>query len=169
MGARLASASLPFHVDVNVGDPIWPAPSTVEVPRLRGGEPIVLAGYPIHMVHAEKIVTAIQRGAANTRWRDFGDIWTLSRRHSVSAFDLRAAIDAVAAHRGAQLSRLADVLDGYADLGQARWVAWRRRSNSTHLPESFTEVLAAVIAFADPVLDGKGVPAVWEPAAGHWR
>ena len=29
MGARLASASLPFHVDINVGDPIWPAPSTV--------------------------------------------------------------------------------------------------------------------------------------------
>jgi len=26
------------------------------------------------MVHAEKIVTAIQRGTANTRWRDFGDV-----------------------------------------------------------------------------------------------
>lgn len=169
MGARLASANLPFHVDVNVGDPIWPAPSTVEVPRLRGGEPIVLAGYPIHMVHAEKIVTAIQRGVANTRWRDFGDIWTLSRRHSVQASDLRAAIDAVAAHRGAQLSPLAEVLAGYADLGQARWMAWHRRSNSDHLPESFTEVLAAVIAFADPVLDGGGGTPVWEPAAGRWR
>ena len=88
MDARLASANLPFHVDVNVGDPIWPAPSTVEVPRLRGGAPIVLAGYPIHMVHAEKIVTAIQRGVANTRWRDFGDVWTLSRRHPISASDL---------------------------------------------------------------------------------
>lgn len=98
MDAQLASASLPFHVDVNVGDPIWPAPSTVEVPRRRGGEPIVLAGYPIHMVHAEKIVTAVQRGVANTRWRDFGDIYTLSRRHPIAASDLREAIDAVAAH-----------------------------------------------------------------------
>jgi hypothetical protein len=44
------------------------------LPRLRGGEPIELRGYPIHMVHAEKIVTAIQRGTANTRWRDFGDV-----------------------------------------------------------------------------------------------
>ena len=65
--ARLASAKLPFHVDVNVGDPIWPSPTTVAVPRLRGGEPIELPGYPMHMVHAEKIVTAIQRGTANTR------------------------------------------------------------------------------------------------------
>lgn len=167
MGARLA-ASLPFHVDVNVGDPIWPAPSTVEVPRLRGGEPIVLAGYPIHMVHAEKIVTAIQRGVANTRWRDFGDIWTLSRRHSLSASDLREAIDAVAGHRGAQLSPLADVLDSYADLGQARWVAWRRRSNSDHLPESFADVLNDVIAFADPVIVGSGEVVRWDPEGRFW-
>ncbi|TWH00529.1 putative nucleotidyltransferase component of viral defense system [Nocardioides sp. J9] len=167
MGALLASASLPFHVDVNVGDPIWPAPSTVEVPRLRGGEPIVLAGYPIQMVHAEKIVTAIQRGVANTRWRDFGDIWTLSRRHSVSATDLRAAIDAVAAHRDAQLSPLAEVLDGYVDLGQARWVAWRRRSNSDHLPESFADVLEAVISFADPVLTGAATGS-WDTGRFAW-
>ena len=37
--ALLASAKLPFHADVNVGDPIWPSPTTVAVPRLRGGEP----------------------------------------------------------------------------------------------------------------------------------
>lgn len=169
MGAELASASLPFHVDVNVGDPIWPGPNTVQVPRLLGGEPIVLAGYPIHMVHAEKIVTAIQRGVANTRWRDFGDIWTLSRRYSVSASDLRAAIDAVSAHRGAQLLPLAEVLDGYADLGQARWAAWRRRSNSGHLPESFHEVLSAVIAFADPVVAPPGRLEGWDPESGHWE
>jgi hypothetical protein len=86
--ARLASAKLPFHVDVNVGDPIWPAPTTVAVPRLRGGAPIEMAGYPLHMVHAEKIVTAVQRGTANTRWRDFDDIWSLLRQHPTSAHDL---------------------------------------------------------------------------------
>lgn len=62
-----ALVSLPFHVDVNMGDPIWPSPTIVAIPRLRGGDPIELPGYPMHMVHAEKIVTAIQRGTANTR------------------------------------------------------------------------------------------------------
>lgn len=169
MGARLASASLPFHVDINVGDPIWPASSMVAMPRLRGGDAIVLAGYPIHMVHAEKIVTAIQRGIANTRWRDFGDIWTLSRRHSVSASDLREAIDTVAAHRGVQLAPMVEVLDGYADLGQARWIAWRRRSNSDHLPGSFADVLGAVAAFADPVIDGRAGGMRWEATTSAWR
>ena len=43
--AALATARETFHVDVNVGDPIWPAPQTVAVPRLMGGN-IYLRGYP---------------------------------------------------------------------------------------------------------------------------
>jgi hypothetical protein len=167
--ASLASAKLPFHVDVNVGDPIWPSPTTVAVPRLRGGEPIELPCYPMHMVHAEKIVTAIQRGTANTRWRDFGDIWNLSRHHPVAADDLAQAIDEVASHRNATLRPLADVLDGFAALGQDRWVRWRRRSSSNHLPEQLAPVLEAVSAFADPVLTGTAGGKAWSPAAESWE
>lgn len=47
-------ADVTFHVDV--GDPITPAPRRVAIPKLLGGELHVL-GYPLVMVHAEKIVT----------------------------------------------------------------------------------------------------------------
>lgn len=166
--SRLASARLPFHVDVNVGDPIWPSPTTVSVPRLRGGAPIELLGYPIHMVHAEKIVTAVQRGTANTRWRDFGDVWSLSRQHPISSDDLEVAIQEVARHRNATIRPLAEVLDGFAELGQPRWGQWRRRSNSDRLPEQFAPVLDGVCQFADPVLTGHAHRRVWNPEAGAW-
>lgn len=42
-------------VDVNVGDPIWPAPQEVNVPRLLDEQPLVLSGYPLHMILAEKL------------------------------------------------------------------------------------------------------------------
>lgn len=167
--ARLASAKLPFHVDVNIGDPIWPEPTMVSLPRLRGGDPIELPGYPIHMVHAEKIVTAVQRGIANTRWRDFGDIWTLSRRYQIDAHDLRQAIDEVARYRNASLRPLTEVLEGFAAVAQNRWSQWRRRSNSDHLPEQFDTVLGAVIEFADPVLSGDIDGSTWDPDGGSWR
>lgn len=167
--AHLASAQLPFHVDVNVGDPIWPSPTTVAVPRLLGGESIELRGYPMHMIHAEKLVTAIQRGTANTRWRDFGDIWSLSRQHPVAADELTRAIAEVADHRKATIRPLARVLDGYAELGQARWVQWRRRSNSDHVPEQFATVLDAVIAFADPVLTAAAAGRTWNADIGAWE
>jgi hypothetical protein len=37
------------------------------------------------MVHAEKLVTAIDRGTTNTRWRDFADEYLLSGRHIADA------------------------------------------------------------------------------------
>ncbi len=55
-------------------------------------------------------------------------------------------------HRKGTIRRLADVLDGYAELVQDRWHGCRRRSNSDHLPVQFAFVLEVVIAFADPVL-----------------
>lgn len=167
--ARLASARLPFHVDVNVGDPIWPAPTTVAIPRLRGGAPIRLAGYPMHMVHAEKIMTAVERGTANTRWRDFGDVWTLSRRHPIVGADLERALQEVAQGRGVVVAPLTEVLDGYAELAQSRWTAWRRRGGSDHLPEEFSGVLAAVVRFAEPPLLGQVSSLMWMPDRATWQ
>ena len=72
----------------------------VGLPRLLGQEPIQLRGYPIEMVLAEKIVTALERGSANTRWRDFGDVYLLTGRYSVQAAGARQALQAVAGYDG---------------------------------------------------------------------
>lgn len=158
-----------FHVDVNVGDPVWPAPQQIVLPRLLDGE-IVLAGYPLPMVHAEKVLTAVQRGVANTRWRDFADIYTLASRHDVNGDELAAAITRVAEHRGLRLVLLSEILDGYAVLAQRRWVAWRRKHRlDDRLPERFQEALDVVITFADPGLSGETVNRVWYAAQRAWQ
>lgn len=99
------------------------------MPRLLGGT-ITVRGYPLAMVHAEKIVTAVQRGTANTRWCDYADIYLLSGRHSVSAAELSTAIAKVAAHRQANMVSLSEALEDFAALAQARWSAWVRRQRS---------------------------------------
>ncbi|MGB7980800.1 MAG: nucleotidyl transferase AbiEii/AbiGii toxin family protein [Candidatus Nanopelagicales bacterium] len=167
--AWLARARSRFHVDVNVGDPIWPEAEVVRVPRLMGGPPIELSGYLLHMVHAEKIVTAVQRGVVNTRWRDFADVWTLTRRHPVDGSDLQTAIAQVGRHRQAQLAPLVDTLPGYAALAQGRWAAWRRRNSRDQLPESFATVLDSVIRFADPALAQQVEGREWNPSQAAWQ
>lgn len=167
---RLATAREPFHVDVNVGDPIWPAPTEVFLPRLLEREPIKLRGYSLEMVLAEKIVTALQRGPASTRWRDFGDVYQLTGRHIFHAKELRQALQAVANYRHVDLSGLDDALDGYAEIGQPRWAAWRRRLQLTDsLPANFGEALDALETFAEPILSGSvGDSASWDPARRGW-
>ena len=124
--AELASARISIHVDINFGDPIWPAPVPTHVPRLLGGFVEVL-GYPDHMVLAEKIVTAVQRGVANTRWRDFVDIDSIIGRRVISEGDLSRAIATVADHRQANLRPFAEVLAGMSEVAEPKWLAWRRR------------------------------------------
>ncbi|WP_197681613.1 nucleotidyl transferase AbiEii/AbiGii toxin family protein [Actinopolymorpha singaporensis] len=167
--ATLASAKLSLHVDINIGDPIWPDPRIVELPRLLGGK-IALPGYPLPMVYAEKITTALQRGTVNTRWRDFADLYLLTGLHPVGGAELQGAIAEVAAYRHAELLPLVDVLDGYAALAQARWSAWRRKQGlDDRLPSSFLDLLGALIAFADPALAGTVANSQWDPRTRRWR
>ena len=166
--AILATARIALHVDVNFGDPIWPAPTQAEVPRLLGGS-VRLKGYPDHMVLAEKIVTAVERGTANTRWRDFVDIVALSQTRTIRMSDMAEAIRAVAAYREVRLRPLDEVLDGMAPLAQTKWMNWRRKQRlNDRAPEQFQELLDQVIRFADPALEGTA-ELTWTPESQTWR
>jgi hypothetical protein len=70
--ATVDRAQQPLRVDVNVGDPVTPAPQRIAYPALLG-EPFELIGYPIDTVLAEKLVTVTALGEVNTRERDFAD------------------------------------------------------------------------------------------------
>lgn len=148
---RLASATIRFHIDINIGDPIWPEPRPVEIPRLLEPSTITVAAYPPELILAEKIVTAIQRGTANTRWRDFVDIASLAST-DVDADTLVEAIARVANHRQTEVAPLAEILDGYAQAAQPKYAAWRRKHRLDSAPAEFEELLISVIAYTDPIL-----------------
>ncbi len=147
----LATAQIHFHIDVNIGDPIWPEPHQIELPRLLNTPPLHLRGYAVELILAEKIVTALQRGTANTRWRDFVDIANLATV-DLDPATLSEAINRVAKHRQTKVQPLEHVLAGYANLAQDRWAGWRRKQQLTDTPENFSDLLEQVIAFSDPFL-----------------
>jgi hypothetical protein len=169
LDGRLSRAAIHLHVDVNVGDPIWPEPQRVSLPRLLSGA-LSVRGYPLEMVLAEKIVTAITRGTANTRWRDFLDVYSLVRRHAPAAAVLRASIMRVAEYREIELTPLASVLAGYADIAQKPWLAWLRKNRlESRVPAEFSSVVELVCSFADPVIANEADGKLWEPATSGWR
>jgi hypothetical protein len=75
MNATVAAADVKLQLDINFGDPVTPAPSTIDYPSLRDDfAPVQILGYPLSTVLAEKLTTAIELGAASTRIRDYADI-----------------------------------------------------------------------------------------------
>lgn len=169
--AMLGTARLNIGIDVSFGDPIWPAPRLVNVPRVvpLGLPPVTLLGYPLTMVLAEKVVTAVDRGTANTRWRDFADVYTLSHLHPVDAAELRTSVETVAEYRKVELAPLLPALAPMGEGAQPKWRTWRTRSHrEKELPAAFADVLGAVAAFADPVLSG-AASGHWSPVAKSWE
>ncbi len=171
MVARLATAAVKLRLDINFGDPVTPAPRLVELPALRpGGDPIRVLGYPVETVLAEKLVTAIDLGIANTRVRDFADVYVLTGTQTVESVAFREALEATAGFRGVSLRPLHDAAQGLAALRASTYQAYRRGlgASATDLPESFQETVSAAVAFVDPVVGGLGDRAVWSPSRRQW-
>jgi hypothetical protein len=127
-------------------------------------------GYPLEMVLAEKVVTAIARGTANTRWRDFVDIYTLVRRHNIDGQSLRQSLLRVAQFRDVTLTPLKIVLADYAGLAQQRWLAWLKKQRlESRVSTALSIVLDLVFDFADPVIAGEFTDAAWDSATKSWK
>ena len=125
-------------------------------------------GYPLEMVLAEKIVTAVARGTASSRWRDFVDIYTLVQRHPIDGRTLHQSMSRVSRHRDVTLSPLKSVLEGYEEIGQARWLAWLKKQRlDTAIPNDFSAVLDVVASFSDPLIANNPVQ-IWSPSTRNW-
>ena len=152
--ARRPTRDIDFQAMRLDGDPILPEPQLIELPRVLdlGFMPVALLGYPLTMVLAEKIVTAVDRGVANTRWRDFADVYTITRLHAVGADELRASLVTVAEYRRVTLRPMLPALSMMGEMAQEKYRAWRTRSNrEDELPAEFESLLATVASFSDPV------------------
>ena len=171
MDSTIATASVKFRLDANFGDPITPAPSQVALPSLRPGfAPVRVLGYPVETILAEKIATAIALGPANTRVRDYADIYTLTGRYALTRRTARSALRATAAYRGTPVQRLSEAIGEFAELRQQTFAAYRSSLGGAglQLPADLPAVAGAVIAFADPLATDDPVEATWHPAERLW-
>jgi predicted nucleotidyltransferase component of viral defense system len=166
--AHIDRARQPLRVDVNVGDPVTPAPIVVTYPALLG-QPFPLLAYPIEAVLAEKLVTIVARGDTTTRDRDFADILLLADRHDIDAASLAEAITATATFRNIALRPISETL---VTLGTDRSREWQRLITraglAALLPSDYTEAISQVAAFADPVITAKATSARWEHRRHRW-
>lgn len=170
MAASIARARLKLQLDVSFGDPVTPGPQPIGYPQHLSNGTFPLLGYPIATVIAEKLSTAVALGDFNTRDRDWADLHQLITRHSLDGDDLAAALEATAGHRGIVLRPLSAVVGDLAVTRQAPYTAWLRRqglATASH-PKLFTDIVAEVTAFADPLLDGTTRGRTWDPANRTW-
>jgi predicted nucleotidyltransferase component of viral defense system len=161
----LAGAVLKLRLDLSFGDPV--KPQRIDYPTLLDDPDFPLLSYPLESVIAEKADTMMFLGDANTRDRDYSDIYLLSEIHPVEAESLRQALHTVANHRHHDVRPLRPLLETLRETRQQPWEAFRARVGLTGLPERFSEVVDAVVKFVDG-LQAENI-SYWNPAQRRWE
>jgi len=77
LDAKLDNARIPIKIDITTGDKITPKEVIYKFDLLLESRSIEILAYNIETVIAEKIETLVVRGVANTRMRDFYDLYIL--------------------------------------------------------------------------------------------
>ena len=92
--ATLAGAKIPIQVDVGFGDAIVPDAEEITFPTLLEFPAPAVRAYPIYTVISEKLQALTVLGMANSRMKDYYDLWTLATRAEIRGLILVAAIQA---------------------------------------------------------------------------
>lgn len=84
-----------FQIDIATGDPITPKPIVYKYRPILGESFVNVWSYNIETVIAEKLETILRRAEANSRIRDYYDIYLIYTKgwNDVKIDDLRKAID----------------------------------------------------------------------------
>lgn len=168
MDAYLYTGRLRVKVDLSFGDPVDPQPEQITLQRVHPAmPPLVVLGFPLTMVLAEKIVTAVARGTVNTRWRDLADIIAIVRANEIDGVDVVASISAVSEHRGVELSPISKIIGEYVAVADRRWRTWHTsQTYEVGAPLDFATALEEVAGFADAALTPEAAGLVWRPVHG---
>lgn len=150
--AALAGARIPVVVDIGFGDAVEPGIEDIQLPVLLDMPSPRLRAYPQETVIAEKLHAMVTLGLANSRMKDYYDVWMLVRTFEIDPARLRRAIEATFARRGTPLpAALPEGLtDAFAqdDTKQRQWAAFVRNlsSSAPALRDIVTELRAVVMA-----------------------
>lgn len=152
--ACLGSAHLPLQIDIGFGDAITPGPQVVTYPTLLDFPAPQLNAYPRETVIAEKFQSMVQLGIANSRMKDFYDVWTLARQFDFDGNGLCEAIRATFQRRQTAMpttTPLALTAEFSGDSQKAtQWNAFICNGKLVKSPPPFVEVVKLLASFLIP-------------------
>ena len=172
--ARLGDVRVPLQIDVGLGDTIVPSSEELEYPTLLKFAAPKLHAYSKESVVAEKFEAMVKLGMANSRMKDFYDLWVLAKRFEFESATLAAAIQATFKTRRTTLPRsspLALQADFYElPTKLTQWRAFLRKSG-LKADSSLKEIIEVIREFVMPVVNGlserNAENKVWQPG-GPW-
>lgn len=175
-GAYLGKARVALQVDVGFGDVVTPGVQEIEYPTLLDFDAPRLNGYTPETTIAEKLQAMVVLDMANTRMKDFLDIWSLAQCREFSGELLSRAIKATFGRRQTALPESTPIAltAGFhsSPAKQTQWRAYLRKGKVQGAAPPLNEAAMQIHAFVMPVVGalvrGAKYTCRWLPG-GPWR
>jgi len=172
----LGQARKRLQMDIGFGDIIVPMAHLIEFPTLLGAEPPKLKVYSIESIISEKFEVMIKLAMANSRMKDFYDVYSLSLSHNFQGARLKKAIESTFRRRKTSFpdNPLVFRPEFHEDKGrQKQWVAFLRKSRLFKVNKKFAQIMGRITDFLKPIVDSikseTKMNKLWNPTAGCWK
>ncbi|MFO9752124.1 nucleotidyl transferase AbiEii/AbiGii toxin family protein [Legionella pneumophila serogroup 1] len=144
---ELAKAKIKIQIDIGYGDAVTPGPIDAHYPVLLSDLPAPkIRTYPIYTVIAEKLHAIALLGMANSRLKDYLDLYVLLNNEQIDNQVLAKAIQATFNRRGMSLPEALPIglTDEFANdpSRESMWKAFLRKNELEQKP--LTEVIAGI-------------------------
>lgn len=161
--AFLGNARVPLQIDIGFGDAITPGVEAVEFPLMLTSPALPapkLNAYPRETVIAEKLEAMVVLGMANSRMKDFYDLFTLAQNFAFDGTILVQAVRNTFARRETPLPERTPIslTDEFSEdvAKRSQWRNFLKRVNLRAAEQDFREVIGQLGRFLMPVLVAAG-------------
>lgn len=152
--ASLENANITFQVDIGFGDAVTPEAELATLPSYLDLPEAELKVYPVYTVIAEKFQAMVMLGIANSRIKDFYDLWVISTELEIDGNLLVEAIQATFERRETPLSeqKLSVFENSFTsdENKQKLWVAFLSK-NGLESDMIFDVLMRELQGFLEPV------------------
>lgn len=174
--ATLGQARKRMQMDIGFGDIIIPRSKVIEFPTLLEEKPPKVRVYSIESIISEKFEAMVKLAMANSRMKDFYDVYSLSLSNSFQGNRLKKAIESTFQKRETPIpdNPLVFREEFYENKErQKQWTAFLRKLQLHDINQEFKEIMKRIINFLEPVvisIRGRTrIDKSWDNTTGSWK
>lgn len=166
----LDRTKIPISIDIGFGDVIYPEAVKMDFPVILDMESPRVNAYSLETSIAEKLEAIIHNGYLNSRYKDFYDIYVLSKKYEFSYAELRNAVIQTFENRKTPMTMdSAAFSDEFLNdpMPQTRWKAFLKKKKAL-IQVSMSDAMDWIKAFVRPLFEG-AKKTRWNHEKGIWE
>ena len=172
--AYLDKTKVPISIDIGFGDVVYPSRVKMEFPVLLSMEAPEIYAYSISSVISEKFEAIVSLGDANSRYKDFYDIYFLADSYNLDGTELKEAIKATFEHRKTGFNDIFAFTDDFitSEIHQRRWHAFTKKKKTllnVELLEVIDVIKAVLLPIVESIRDNKEYRLKWNHKIRAWQ